>query len=388
MPTPFISRTPIYTRTLETYGYELRLFGRTEAAPVNSLATVAQQIDLQRLAGSAPVLVRPSPEEWPLLEQLPWPHEQVIVVLSTDDGGGNIDPGQVAALRAAGFTVALDGMANSAQLAGRNGVALCSIDALRLEAWESEAPIGPGTRPPQLMIRNLSSAAQHALSVRLGFDLFHGSYFEKPRLTRDLSANRLQTLQLVARLQEPDISMDTVTHLVKQDLTLSYKLLRMLNSAYFGIPKQVESISRAVVFFGLQRIKNWATVLLVNSTEFQPREMLVTAMIRARMCELLATACSRPSPERYYLAGLFSLLDSIMDAPMDTILATLGLAAEIDEALLTGGGPIGDVLQTVRAFEQGHPQVHAGLRLEDDWVLQHAYLEALGWTSDTYGHML
>lgn len=389
MSSAYISRTPIYDRKLETFGYELRLFGNTGDRSFISLAGLAGQIDLSRLAGTNPVLIRPHREELEELAGLPWPHGQIMVALSSDALNGAGPPAAIAGLLGSGFALAIDEPPSVAELPFTEGVSLCMVAARRLGHWRNGATVGIRQPVPKLLTRELETAHQYEESIKLGFDLFQGEFFEKPRLMRgrDLAANRLQTLQLLARLQDPDVSIEEVTTLVKQDLTLSYKLLRMLNSAFFGIPKQVESISRAVVFFGLQRIKNWATVLLVNSTEFQPREMLITAMIRARMCERLATSANRSNPERYYLAGLFSLLDSIMDAPIETILASLGLASEIDEALLTGGGPVGEVLTTVRHFEQGRPDFRAGIAVADDMLLQQAYLEAVEWAHNTYRHM-
>lgn len=385
----FVSRTPIYDRKLETYGYELRLFGDTREGAINGLVQLAQKFELNRLAGTRPVMIRARLEELHAFESLPWPHAQMVVAVAAESNCGTGTPAAVGSLIERGLGFAIEEPDGLSDRSFADGIRLCTVNASRLDHWLNRAEPKRLPSAPKLLTRGLETARQFEESFKLGFDLFQGEFFEKPRLLRgrDLAANRLQTLQLLARLQDPDISIDEVTMLVKQDLTLSYKLLRMLNSAFFGIPKQVESISRAVVFFGLKRIKNWATVLLVNAADFQPRELLVTAMTRARMCERLASASNRANPDRYYLAGLFSLLDSIMDAPIETILANLGLASEIDEALLSGNGPVGELLKTVLDFERGCVDHQSPVTAEHDALLQQAYLEGLDWAQDTYRHL-
>jgi EAL and modified HD-GYP domain-containing signal transduction protein len=155
----------------------------------------------------------------------------------------------------------------------------------------------------------------------------------------------------------------------------------LVNSAFFGVTKRVDSIRRAVTFLGLQRVKNWASVILVNSVDYRPRELLITAMVRARACELSAEQLKRPNTERYYIAGLFSLLDAIMDVPIGNILRHLNLDDSINEALLRGSGPIGEVLRAVIAFERAEPGEIHGCQLEPG-VPARVYLESIRWATE------
>jgi EAL and modified HD-GYP domain-containing signal transduction protein len=224
----------------------------------------------------------------------------------------------------------------------------------------------------------------------LGFDYFEGDFFLHPRLIHgcDLPANRLGLLRLLTRIQSPNIDIQEIEDLFRQDLILSYKLLRVINSAYFGMPKRVDSIRRAVLLFGLERIKNWASVVLVNAVDFRPRELLTTALVRARACEALAQNLGLAPSEPYYLAGLFSMLDAIMDAPLPQILAQMNLVETLNRALLNGDGIMGEILTTVTAYERGDFSSVPLLNFTQEDIPMRTFLEAIQWADEINRQML
>ena len=293
----------------------------------------------------------------------------------------------ISRLAGKGFRIAVDNLSRDLTLFHRDSrvISLCSLEATATTGLKALAGTGVHRDRPHLLVRELETADQYDFFQRLGFDYYEGSFFIRPRLVHgtEVPADRLAALQLLGHLQNPDVEIGEIEELVSSHITLSYKLLRLINSAFFGMPKHVESIKRAVVFFGMQRIKNWVSVILVNAFEFRPRELMTTALVRARTCELIAQDLGRKSTEAYYVAGLFSLLDAIMDAPMAYILERLNLNQSINQALLQGTGPIGEVLQCVLAIERGDffavpPQV-----LSHDTAPLHSYLSAIAFAAET-----
>ena len=238
----------------------------------------------------------------------------------------------------------------------------------------------------RLLAKNIETSDQYILFKELGFDYFEGEYFERPKSIGGtvIPANRIAVLDLVAKLQDPDIRIEEVEEIVTQDVTLSYKLLRLINAAFFGVPQRVDSVRRAVVFFGLERLKNWASVILFNSIEYKPRELLVTALVRARTCELLAEHMRLEDPGSYFVAGMFSTLDAIMDAPMPQILDRLQLINEIRDALLEGSGPIGELLTSILAVESG-TYFESTLKFLKEGIAMQAYMQAIAWASEVNG---
>ena len=168
-----------------------------------------------------------------------------------------------------------------------------------------------------------------------------------------LTANRLSMLRLMAVLEQDNPGPVEMGKIVRDDAVLSYKLLSCVNSAYFALPRQMKSIEQAAIFFGATRMRNWITTMMMCGMDDRPPELLRAALIRAHMCESLATSMPRGSSEAAFTVGLFSLLDTLMCAPMEFLLAQLRLSPEISDALTGRGGPFGPLLQEVLAWETG-----------------------------------
>ncbi len=354
----FLSRVPVYDRTLSLFAYELRpcsLPGDGESQLEAFLQEFWQNHRLEKLTGDKQGLICLS---LPLLRHLPdppGPRNRLILNLP-QTAFFQLGQNELRRLHDQGYLLAISCGHFDPKLIGR----LKFVDLLAFEAGTDLAEIAPHVRSvhahgQQLLLRHIETRAQFDAAFDTGFDYFQGRYFECPRLIHGthIPANRLAVLRLIARLGDPDITVEEAETLIRQDVTLSYKVLRLINSAFYNLPRKIDSISRAVVLLGLERIKHWAIVILVNAIDYKPRELLITALVRAHTCERIAKLSHRGDAEQCYIAGLFSLLDAIMDAPMAEILRHLNLTDEINEALLYGSGPIGPVLQTVLCLEQG-----------------------------------
>lgn len=217
---------------------------------------------------------------------------------------------------------------------------------------------------------------------RLGFDYFQGFFFCQPHIIKGqrIPPNRLVTLRLLAKLQDPVTSIRELETLISQDVSMSYKLLRSLNSAFYSLPRKIESIHQALVMLGNQWLKTWASLLLLSSIHDKPQELMQMAMARAKMCELLATAKRLSPKETFFTAGLFSVLDALMDQPMEDVLNALPLSQEINDALLRREGNLGAVLQCVLDYERGNWDAVLHIGLQQGEITQ-AYLEAITWAN-------
>ena len=385
-----ISRLPIYTRSLDVFGYELQFCsgGALRANTYDDAASFGEYLirashtlKLEELTGARAGLIRLPAELLTRCEEVAWPRERLVFAVPDRAINDRAVSEAMSQLARKGFRIAVDNPSRDLTRLRRDAgfVTLCSLDATATADLKVLAGAGLSVDRPPLLVRDLASADQYDFFQRLGFDYYEGEFFVHPRLVHgtEIPANRMGALQLLGRLQDPDVDIHEIEDLVTRDLTLSYKLLRLINSAYFGMPKHVESIRRAVIFFGLQRIKNWASVVLINAADFRPRELLMTALVRARACELIAQACKREPTEAYYVAGLFSLLDAIMDVPMGQILERLTLSEPLNQALVEGSGPIGEVLGSVLALERGDFLGVPILPFSQEDVPMRAYLAAI-----------
>ncbi len=234
----------------------------------------------------------------------------------------------------------------------------------------------------KLLAENVETHEQFELCKHLGFDYYQGFFFCQPHIIKGqrIPPNRLVTLRLLAKLQDPVTSIRELETLISQDVSMSYKLLRSLNSAFYSLPRKIESIHQALVMLGNQWLKTWASLLLLSSIHDKPQELMQMAMARAKMCELLATAKRLSPKETFFTAGLFSVLDALMDQPMEDVLNALPLSQEINDALLRRAGNLGAVLQCVLDYERGIWDAVQCIGLQQGEITQ-AYLEAIAWAN-------
>lgn len=200
-----------------------------------------------------------------------------------------------------------------------------------------------------------------------------------------LSANRLSILRLMRELQESNPGPVELGDIIRNDAILSYKLLSCVNSAYFALPRQLKSVQQAAIFFGVTRMRNWIYTMALAGMDDRPPELLRAALIRAHMCEKLADGMPREQREMAFTAGLFSLLDTLMCAPMEFVLTQLPLVPDIRQALVDGTGPYASLLEQIYAWEAGSlgGQQAAPQRIQRMAAI---YLEATQWSDQVYAY--
>jgi len=209
-----------------------------------------------------------------------------------------------------------------------------------------------------------------------------GDFYTLPAISeRKKMSPSIQTLtELLVKLQNPDIEPEELADTVNQDVALSYKLLRLINSAFFGLPREVNSTQQAIVMLGQSKIKTWASLLGLSGIDDKPVELRLVAMTRARMCELLAKFY-KGQPEVFFAAGLFSTLDALMDTPLIELVEKLPLAPELKTALLEKEGPIGHALRDTLHYEQENWSAIANSSVPTTELVQ-TYLDALQWSHE------
>ncbi len=362
----YVARQPIFDRDLKVCGYEL-LFrhgpgdaaivlddeGATASVVLNSLT----EIGWERIVGSKDAWINVSREF--LLSGLVTAVPAALVGLEILEDQ-LIDDRLLHAcdqLKRSGYRLSLDDFTyrpSAAPLLALVDIVKLDVLALGLDGLAEQAAI---LRPHgvKLLAEKVQTPDEHAYCMDAGCDLFQGYFFCKPQLmsNRQINARRLPLLALLGALQDPDIQLDAVEALIAHDVALSIRLLRYINSAFFGLRFEVNSIRQALALLGLQNIKQWATLTVFASVEDKPTELTVTALIRARFCELAGPGLSRADQPQLFTLGLFSVADALMDLPMAQALASIPFSAEMRDALIAHEGPMGTLLQCVSALEAG-----------------------------------
>jgi EAL and modified HD-GYP domain-containing signal transduction protein len=215
-----------------------------------------------------------------------------------------------------------------------------------------------------------------------GFDYLQGYFLSKPRAysARDLPANKLAALHMLAELYKADIDFPQIQELIERDVALSFKLLKLINSSYFNVPHKVDSIKRAIVMLGMREVRNWASLIAIGSTSDNPVAMMEIALLRAKLCELVAIKAKYP-PTAFFTVGMFSALDLIMLQPIDDIIRQLPLDDEVTTAILEREGVLGEALSCALAVEGAQWKDMRFGPLNRKQIVD-AFKQAIQWTNE------
>jgi EAL and modified HD-GYP domain-containing signal transduction protein len=387
----FIGRQPIFDRDLQVYGYEL-LFRDSQvdaAAIVDGDQATAQTLvngimdfGLEQLVGDRLAFVNLTRNFLLDQERLPAMQKRLVLEVLEDI---RPDPEILTALRqlaGRGYTIALDDFTYREEL-------LPLVDSARILKLELPQ-IGIDALPRhvqrlrpyglRLLAEKVETHEEFELCKSLGIDYFQGYFLSKPvTLARKrLPANKLAVLQILARVQDPNANMGDLEKLISTDVSLSYRILRFVNSVQFATSKPIDNVRRAIVMTGFSQIRTWVSLIMLSKLDDKPPELIRIALVRSRLCELFSRRLALAAPETHATAGLFSTLDALLDQPLEEILSSLPLNAEIASALIEGRGRIGEVLKCVLACERGDWDAASQLGLEEH-VLSRTYLEAIAW---------
>jgi EAL and modified HD-GYP domain-containing signal transduction protein len=236
------------------------------------------------------------------------------------------------------------------------------------------------------LARNVEQHDELEFCTGLGFDLLQGYFICRPRVVSEqgLKVTAINRVRLLSRLHDDEIDFDELHDIIGRDIALSYNLLRFINSAFFSLPRRVDSIRDALVLLGAINVRKWATLMALADSQDKPRELVVTGLVRARMCELLAKAYGQRDLEGAFTTGLFSVVDALTDRSMVELLQSLPLSREIIQALLNHEGSKGRILRAAIAYERGDFAELAHMP-PTRMPLSDLYAEAVEWATEASG---
>jgi EAL and modified HD-GYP domain-containing signal transduction protein len=237
----------------------------------------------------------------------------------------------------------------------------------------------------KLLAEKVETYSEYQYLLELGCDYFQGFFFNKPKLVsgKRISVNQTAAIQLLNTVNNPDVEFEDLTKIISLDVGLSYKLLHYINSAFFALPNKVSSISHAISCLGLIEIKRWINILTLASLSEKPEAVMQNALIRGRMCEELA-CLSGDKSDNFFLIGILSNLDSLLDIPLDEALSQLPLADDIVSAILHKEGLGGEALNCVISYERWDIS-SISFRNVDQSIIGEAYIKSINWAKDIMG---
>jgi len=394
----FVGRQPIYTRDLEVYAYELMPHLTSDTEEAQSADTKTSQviinsfmeIGIDKLVGKKIAFLTLT-EHFLLSDyELPLPTDRVILKIPS-----NIDvtPELVSGvenLAKAGFKLAIDNYLQYPELQALASMA--SIIDINIEGL-SDAEIRAHLRMlkklnPIVLADHVSTHEQYEICRDAGADYFQGYFLNRPRIVKgeSLDSNQMSVINLLSTLHNPETDTDTIVEVISKDISLSYKLVQLMNSAFFSRNSKIDSIQHATVMLGRKQLCTWASMMVLSGMDDKPREQVRISMIRARSCELLATKAELPNADVFFTVGMFSSLDLLLNQSLEDLISPLPLADNISAALLNREGELGEALNCTLAQEQGDwvNTRFANLTAED---LSDVNIEAINWAEDVLNNI-
>lgn len=396
----FLARQPIFDTALEVVAYEL-LFRSSDSGPaVFNDATFATtklitntflEVGIENIIDGKRKVFINLPRQF-ITGEMPMVLDPEIVVLEIleDVFADQAAMKGLKELVARGYTIALDDFVQSD--ANQEFIPLASIikiDILGMTEEALRAQVASFSMfSGKLLAEKVETQEQFHLCKLLGFDLFQGYFFCKPKIleAKQLPASQIAILTIVAKLQDPDCELQDIEKIFINDVGLSYKLFRIINSSGYSVGKKIDSIQHALVLLGLNALKKWVMLITLSGSDTQPQELINAALMRARTCENLAMTLGYKSDIAFTI-GMFSLLDAIMSQPLDQLVENLPLSAEVKSALLKREGKMGELLTAVIDYDRGD-WVDIDREFVDGSIMLNAYQEALVWCAKITDELL
>lgn len=362
-----MARQPIFDRAGRVAGYELLYrggeleagaTGEADERTVRSMEALVE-LGLERLVGDSIAFLNIDFDfiDCPLFDALPSERIVLEILEDTQPTEANLD--RVRNLKMRGFVLAIDDYAFQPHL----DPFLEFAQIVKLEC-SSLDPQADGARIRRLMVNGKKVLAEKVEEMEvfeaykgLGCQLFQGYFFARPSLVEGsaIASNRAALLTFMARIHDEDVSLREIEQIVSSDVSFTYKLLKLVQSAQVAAPPSVKTVGQAILFLGLRSTAAIASVLALSAVSDRPSELLVHSLVRAKMCEELAREAGFAEPESYFTLGLLSVLDAFLNRPMDQILSSLPLAERLKSALLDRDPscPMGRALKCAKDYEMG-----------------------------------
>lgn len=365
----FIARQPIFTRKKKIFGYEL-LFRTSmvnafpdidgETATSSLLSSTFLTIGIDNISGGHTVFINFTEDL--LLRGTPTllPKEKIMVeVLENVTASPEIIEACLD-LKKKGYELALDDFVFAEKIIPLIQIAkIIKID-FRLTPPEELENLVSALRvyPCKLLAEKVETYEEFQKALSLGFFYFQGYFFSKPEIlkNKDISSSQLTIMQLICEVNRVEFDINTLDRIITQDVSISYKLLNYLNSAFFSRLQPLSSIRQAIAYLGERGTRLFVSLIATSHlAAHKPDELMKTSIIRARFLEHLGVELKKTSGELFML-GLFSLIDAMLDNSMEYLIGQLPLTDHVCEALVKRSGPLFPYLRLVELYEVGEWQ--------------------------------
>lgn len=392
---PLLARQPILNKQLKVVGYELLCrpipedtsiwqneFG--DAATSEVLVSTFNDLGIEQVTGGLPAHINYT-EYW-LRNPPPIPAKKVVVEILEyiEPNAENIEA--LKRLNKLGYQIALDDYCgNEALEVFFPHIHMIKIDIRLLDSLQKLADIITKYKEYDViwLAEKVETIEEFEFCKKAGCELFQGYFFSKPiNIYGDrLPDNHLSVLRLLHTLNNDNASIEDVAKVLRTEPQFSFKILKIVNSAAFGMAREISSIQQAIMLIGLNQIRSWSNIIALGKLQNKPDALREQSVVRATLCQNLSPFFPQLNAEAGFTLGLFSLLPAFIGKPMPELCKQLNLPQDLSDALTRFEGDYGLVLRTTLAMEKGQWETIDWPRLESLGItpvkMEKLYLNAL-----------
>ncbi|HEX3351961.1 MAG TPA: HDOD domain-containing protein [Terriglobales bacterium] len=396
----FVARQPILTKDEKVFGYELLFRDGVESyfCPADPEAASRSTLDTSMLMGldvlcdgrrafincTRDMLLK---DYVTLL-----PSSQTVVEILESVEPDDLVMAACQRLKEAGYMIALDDFAVDDPREPLTDIAdIVKVDMRATTPEQCVAMIKRyGPWRCRMLAEKVETREEFVAAQKAGFVYFQGYFFRRPETMRahDITGNRLNYVRMLQVVSKPELDPREIENAIKGEASLCYRLLRYLNSAVFGFASEIHSVRHALSLLGEREVRRWVRlVVTLAAGQNKSSELVLSAMVRARFCELLSPKLQHGDSD-LFLLGLLSLMDSILEVPMAEVLDSVPIDQETKSVLLGGGSRLRPLYQLMLSQECGDWQQSAklakSLDLRESDVAE-IYWQAMQWARQVSG---
>jgi len=327
-----------------------------------------------------------------LLKKIPYsfPKNQIVVEILEDV---KPTPQVVEALRElkkSGYTIALDDFEFDRRLEPLLAIAdIVKID-VRLTPLDTIIKMLQRLKHHKikLLAEKVETLEEFEKANKLGFKYYQGYFFSKPEkmLVKELASSNVTLFTLMAEIAKKKTTLERLHAIITKDLAISFKLLRFLNSAYFYRLEKIKNVKHAIAYLGEKELRRFLLLVVVSKLSMdKPAELVRLSLVRAKFCELMAKNSLLAEYDlEIFMVGLFSLMDTMLDAKMTTIMEKLPVSTQVKDALIHREGMYAPFLKAVVAYERKQDTIFLETIKElhiDSATIPDAYIQAIKYSN-------
>jgi EAL and modified HD-GYP domain-containing signal transduction protein len=401
MPDFFIGRQAILDRNLKLHAYELLYRnGSLNAAPSQIdhdsatsqvIMTAFTEIGIDKLVGNHLAFVNIPYKFITEPDLLPMQPDQVVLEILEDVEIDEACINGIRNLSDSGFAIALDDFIYDKKydvIMPFVTVIKMDITLTSKEQWAKQIEQFKSFGC-KVLAEKVETFEEFDYLKSLNVDYFQGYFFAKPKVIsgKRIASNSIVLLQMMAKINDPNTDIEELQNIISKDVGISVRALNYVNSPASGLNRKVDSIREAILYLGRSAVKSWVSLSMMASVDDKPDELMTMALIRAKFCELIATASDCEGVDSFFTVGLFSILDSLLDAELEEVLEPMSLNSEMLSALVEHQGEKGIALSCAMSLEFGLADGLSFAQLGED-ELTELHFEAVQWADKAMAELL